>query len=151
MAPPENMSTGKAQSENELFGKALPEMASRGKAVSTEKAEYLDKSEKVEYLTLWRDYLFLTTEMKRCLQRKDADLYLNLLEQRECLQGRIDTHHSKVGPAEKAIIRRIVAENEVIGTLVRLWVNDGRHRIEIKDAYDGWGGGYAGSRINWQG
>ncbi|MCW2278800.1 hypothetical protein [Heliophilum fasciatum] len=100
--------------------------------------------------SLWQDYHFLTVEMRRCLERRDVDLFLELINQRERLQKRIESMSTSIGAAERISIAQILKENEAVIMQMRRIMQEGRRHIELKEAYDSYSGDGTGENVDWQ-
>ncbi|MDD2421499.1 MAG: hypothetical protein PHC60_08965 [Heliobacteriaceae bacterium] len=104
-------------------------------------------------LKLWRDYLFLTREMGKCLEKQDFALFLELLEQRERLQGMIEKAAGGGGPtasreAREELLVQIRAENEQLQIRFRAFSQQQQHRLNVSKTYDSLGQLPAGGRLD---
>ncbi|MCX7780198.1 MAG: hypothetical protein N2491_04660 [Negativicutes bacterium] len=103
---------------------------------------------------LWHDYLFLTQEMAKFLQRQDFDMFFELMEQRERLQAMIDEADGdgfKVSDEGRQILNSIRQENQLIMLQLRVNLNNARHERKVNQAYDPYAAmGLVGSRMDRQ-
>lgn len=98
----------------------------------------------------WQDYLFLTTEMKKFLTKRDLDMFFSLLEQRTTLQTELkkipdkDYYASAQG---KNLLLTIQREDKAMQQQFYLLYNRLKNRDNISQAYDGMTN-FAGGFIN---
>ena len=102
---------------------------------------------------LWQDYLFLSREMLKFLERKEHELFLELMSQRETVQQMLDGlakddfKHTAQG---QALFLELRGLNLSITQKVQLFLNHAKQKHSASKAYDGYGeaGGDAGSRLD---
>lgn len=89
----------------------------------------------------WQDYLFLTEEMKKFLQKNELDMFLSLLDQREAIQKEIQTakedHPFYVSPEGRALLCNIQQANHAMMMAFQMVFNGLRKRENISNAYEG--------------
>lgn len=89
----------------------------------------------------WQDYLFLTEEMKKFLQKNDIDMFLSLLDQREAiqkeLQGVQEDHPFYVSDKGKGLLQHIQQVNQTMMMSFQMVFNGLRKRENISNAYEG--------------
>lgn len=95
---------------------------------------------------LWNEYLFLTREMVKFLDKQDFDLFYEIMRQREQLQEAIagtndDYKHTPEGREVLVTIRNL---NQRITQKLQLSLNQAKYRKTVSSVYDG--GGYGGGR-----
>lgn len=103
---------------------------------------------------LWNDYLFLTREMAKFLDRQDYDLFFELMRQRENLQQTLDESKDnyKNTVDGRAVLASIRGLNQTIMQKLQLLLNRAKYKQTVSLAYDG--GGVArpvGNRLDRQG
>ena len=102
---------------------------------------------------LWQDYLFLSREMLKFLERKEHELFLELMSQREKVQQMLDElvnddfKHTKQG---QVLFLELRGLNLGITQKVQLFLNHAKQKHSVSKAYDGYGdaSGDAGSRLD---
>lgn len=101
---------------------------------------------------LWQDYLFLSREMLKFIDKKDYDLFFELMRQREVVQQALDEleyddfKRTEQGRGSLAEIRVL---NSSIMQKMQLFLNNARHKKSVSNAYDGSGETWAaGSRLD---
>ena len=102
---------------------------------------------------LWQDYLFLSREMLKFLERKEHELFFELMSQREAVQQMLDElakdnfKHTEQG---QALFLELRGLNLSITQKVQLFLNHAKQKHSASKAYDGYGeaGGDAGSRLD---
>lgn len=88
---------------------------------------------------LWQDYLFLTKEMGKFLAAEDIDMFLDLLGQREKLQGTLektDTGEFKKSPAGRKTFADIAAANAAVMRELTRLRNQAQKQQQLDGAYD---------------
>lgn len=89
----------------------------------------------------WQDYLFLTEEMRKFLQKNDLDMFLSLLDQREAIQNGIQTakedHPFYVSDEGRNLLCNIQQANQAMMMAFQLVFNGLRNRENISQAYEG--------------
>jgi len=91
---------------------------------------------------LWADYLFLTREMAKFLDKSDMDMFFTLMDQREELQAIIDAQADPTyvqTPAGCKIIEQIQLENHTIQIKLERAKNQLLRQQRLERAYDGYG------------
>lgn len=89
---------------------------------------------------LWADYLFLTQEILKFINKKDLEMVLELIEQRERLQTRIsvaDDASYTLTDEGKQSLRDILQNNQSIEQQMKLWKNVTVRQNQVSTAYDG--------------
>lgn len=98
---------------------------------------------------LWQDYDFLTRELVKFVRKKDWELVLELITQRDKLQMSIDASHDDsytTSPAGRELIAAIYKQNQSIANDLQRVYNNAKRQQEVSNAYDQPGGAdYAGS------
>lgn len=102
---------------------------------------------------LWQDYLFLSHEMLKFLERKEHELFLELMSQRENVQQMLDElanddfKHTERG---QVLFLELRGLNLSITQKVQLFLNHAKQKHSASKAYDSYGdaGGDAGSRLD---
>jgi hypothetical protein len=99
---------------------------------------------------MWDDYLFLTREMVKLLDKQDYDLFFDLLDQRERLQTMIneqaDTAYAQ-SPAGLANMLLIQRENQAMQRKLKMFLNRAKQQQQLTQAYDAYSG-IAGNRMD---
>jgi len=89
----------------------------------------------------WQDYLFLTEEMKKFLQKNDLDMFLSLLDQREAIQKEIQTiqedHFFYSSDEGRTLLCNIQQVNRAMMMAFQVVFNGLRNRENISQAYEG--------------
>ena len=88
---------------------------------------------------LWSDYLFLSREMVKFLTRQDFDMFFMLADQREQLQGLIDTNMDegfKQSAEGQNILECIRQENQTITNTLKVLLNRMKQEQTVSQAYD---------------
>jgi len=96
---------------------------------------------------LWLDYHFLTKEMVKFLDKQEMDLFYELMNQRERLQGMIDqaTDGEFRNSAEgQRLLFEIQSDSNLITHTLQFQVNIGKRQHQVSEAY----GGEAGAPVN---
>jgi len=102
---------------------------------------------------LWQEYLFLTTEMKKFLDKQDFDLFNELIRQREALQQIIDKTPDdgfRITAGSKACFQVIYQQNQLIRSKLEYLRNMAKRQNEVSSAYDSFTSSSVGSRMDWQ-
>ncbi|MGI6091543.1 MAG: hypothetical protein GX348_00295 [Veillonellaceae bacterium] len=101
---------------------------------------------------LWNEYLFLTREMAKFLDKQDYDLFFEIMRQRESLQQKIDecTDDYKKTPEGREVLTSIRAQNQVIMQKLRLFLNQAKQQQSVSQAYDIGGSRPVGVRFDRQ-
>jgi len=88
---------------------------------------------------LWQDYLFLTKELLKFLEKQDMGMFHDLLDQREKLQALIeDTPDDgfRNSPAGKNLLSEIVKVEQVLGSRFQVVYNKAKHHHQVAEAYN---------------
>ena len=102
---------------------------------------------------LWQDYLFLTQEMNKFLDKQDSDMFLELLTQRERLQSMIENKYSQDFINSKQgqeICTEIAETNHIISNKVQYILNTEQKNQNLSRAYDGLNNSTVGIRMDWK-
>ena len=102
---------------------------------------------------LWQDYIFLTQEMNKFLDKQDTDMFLELLAQRERLQLIIESKHSQeyINSEEgKGLAANIFKINNIISKKVQYILNMEQKNQNLSRAYDGLSASNLGIRMDWK-
>lgn len=102
---------------------------------------------------LWQDYLFLTTEMGKFLDKQDFDLFLELVSQRERLQSMIESKQNqacKDSPPEDGLLAEINKVNQVVICKLQYLMNMEDKQQNLSRAYDGYSSSFVGIRMDWK-
>ena len=103
---------------------------------------------------LWQDYLFLTTEMKKFLDKQDLDLFVELVSQRDRLQGMIESAQQKSCkdcPSTKGLLSQINTANEEMMNKLHYVMNMENKQQNLSRAYDGYSSSsLIGIRTDWK-
>lgn len=102
---------------------------------------------------LWNEYLFLTREMAKFLDKQDYDLFFEIMRQREGLQQQLDecADDYKKTQEGRAVLESIRTENHVIMQKLRLFLNRAKQQQSVSQAYDVTGARPVGGRLDRQG
>lgn len=101
--------------------------------------------------SLWQDYLFLTKEMQKCLNRQDMELFHNLMNQRERMQTLIEEtpdHGFRSSSAGRELLTGIQREDQILMSHFQATHSKARHHHQVAEAYSG-GNQRPMSRRNW--
>ncbi|MGE4271306.1 MAG: hypothetical protein AB7E31_00350 [Desulfitobacterium sp.] len=101
---------------------------------------------------LWQDYLFLTKEMLKFLDRQDMELFYELMNQRERLQTLIEGASDEgylSSPAGKKLKTQILSENQVLMNHFQGTHSKVKHHQQVAEAYSG-GNQYSTASRNWE-
>jgi len=88
---------------------------------------------------LWKDYRFLTKEMKKFLTKQDMELFHNLMEQRERLQTIINEAEDdgfSVSPEGREMLIEIRKDNQDITNSVQFLLNRSKRQHQVSEAYN---------------
>lgn len=104
--------------------------------------------------SLWQDYLFLTRELFKLLTNDpDMELFQEILEQRGSLQKMIeqhpDTHYTET-PAGKSALEQINREDQAVRLRLQFLMNRLTNRDKINRAYDAFGTGFSGTKMDYR-
>jgi hypothetical protein len=101
--------------------------------------------------SLWADYLFLTKEMERFLQKEDYDMFFELMGQRERLQSQIDDCQDdfRLTAEGRTLITDMRSRNMMIVQRMQAVVRRMQHQQSVSNSYDGYGSGrLIGARLD---
>lgn len=102
---------------------------------------------------LWQDYLFLSREMLKFLEKQEYDLFLELISQREKVQELLEkaTADGFTQTEQGQLLLAQIRELDIsITQKVQLFLNHARQKHSVSKAYDGYGEtwGAAGNRLD---
>ena len=106
---------------------------------------------RAEIPRLWRDYLFLTKEMAKFLDRHDLEMFFTLMDQRGQLQTMIDEagpYDFDQTPDGRALLSTIRNHDMAIVVKLQTAFNAARQQQTAAVAYQGLGGGEVGVRMD---
>lgn len=86
---------------------------------------------------LWRDYQFLTKEMKKFLA-KDLELFFELMGQREVLQVSIEQAPEdgfKQSPEGQSLLKEIQIDSQSISQELQVILSKGKRQHQVSEAY----------------
>ncbi|AGA70294.1 hypothetical protein Desdi_2882 [Desulfitobacterium dichloroeliminans LMG P-21439] len=89
---------------------------------------------------LWQDYLFLTKEMLKFLDRQDMELFYELMNQRERLQVLIEDASDDgyiSSPAGKKLQAQVLSANQVLMNHFQATHSKMKHHQQVAEAYSG--------------
>jgi uncharacterized protein YerC len=121
--------------------------------VASERQEIRMLSVEKSIVALWEDYLFLTQEMNKFLDKQDSDMFLELLTQRERLQTMIESKHSydfMNSEQGREIVAQISKINNIISNKVQYILNTEQKNQNLSRAYDGLNNSTVGIRMDWK-
>lgn len=101
----------------------------------------------------WQDYLFLTQEMDKFLEKKEYDLFLELMNQREKLQGLIEELPSNSfysSDKGQEYFRLINQTEQKIKLQLEFLRNTTKRNHQISNAYESFSSPYVGRRMDRQ-
>ena len=101
---------------------------------------------------LWQDYLFLTREMLKFLDKQDMELFYELMDQRERLQGIIDATPDegfKFSAPGLGLLTEVEKNNQVIFYNLQLKHSHAKRHHQVSEVYSG-AGNASVSRRNWE-
>ena len=100
----------------------------------------------------WRDYLFLTREIEKCLLRQDIEMVGGLLEQREKMQQMIDDCQDDDGStatmAGQQLLKDVADKNRGITQIIHMLRNRSQKNHAAANAYDRLGMSNTGFRMD---
>lgn len=102
---------------------------------------------------LWREYLFLTNEIAKFLNKQDIELVIELLNQREQLQQQIEQlddqgfSHSIKG---QEVIKVIQQTEQAMKSKLEFLRNTNKRLMQVSNAYEGMSSPYIGNRMDRQ-
>lgn len=103
---------------------------------------------------MWRDYLFLTNEMDKFLEKNDFAFFQQLLQQREDLKKMIgdrqDTAYGKSLSGHN-VLEAIHGKDKVILNKLLRMRNFAKKHLEVENAYNAYSASVPFTRINRQG
>lgn len=89
---------------------------------------------------LWQDYLFLTKEMLKFLDREDMELFHELMDQRERMQSIIDEtpdNGFRVSSQGRSLLAEIAKENQVLMNSFQTAHQRVKKHHQVAEAYGG--------------
>lgn len=89
---------------------------------------------------LWQDYLFLTKEMIKFLEKPDMNLFYELMNQRERLQPLIEQNDDKnyrISKEGQGLFSEIQQVNEKMNQILQLRYNSAKHHRQVAEIYSG--------------
>ena len=102
---------------------------------------------------LWKDYLFLTKEMGKFLDKHDLEMFFELLEQRQRLQDIIETtdnHDFPLSASGRELLQCIEDTNQIVTAKLQFLINNSRNQENLSRAYENMGAVSIGKRMDWQ-
>lgn len=102
---------------------------------------------------LWNDYLFLTKEMAKFLERKDLDMFNEIMKQREAVQKNIDeATNSEFSRSQEGrqLLIQVKQKDELIKAKLRLLLNSAKQEQTVNQAYDPYSAVNIGYRMDRQ-
>lgn len=102
---------------------------------------------------LWQDYLFLTKEMGKFLDKQDLDLFLELVSQRERLQTMIEKRQSQAyqdTPPDQSLLSEIAQTNQLVLNKLKYMMNMEDKQHNISRAYDRYANNSIGGHMDWK-
>lgn len=104
--------------------------------------------------TLWKDYLFLTQEMRKLLtEEPDMELFMELMDQRgrmqELIEQQLDEDYVFTSPGRE-VMMDIDRENKAMRLRLQFLMNQMRSREKVNQAYDAIGENSAGKRMDYR-
>lgn len=101
--------------------------------------------------TLWQDYLFLTKEMRKFLDRQDFELFYDLLEQRARLQDLIEEipdQGFKSSLEGQKLLSEIEQNNQAVLLGMQVKHSKAKHHHQVSEVYNQTGANYAANRMD---
>jgi len=101
---------------------------------------------------LWQDYLFLTKEMLKFIDKQDMELFYELMDQREQLQTIIDETPDegfKLSPKGLSLLTEVQKDNQVIFHDLQFKHSRAKRHQQVSEVYSSAGNASA-SRMNWE-
>lgn len=89
---------------------------------------------------LWGDYHFLTKEMIKFLDKKDMDIFYDLMNQRERLQvmiDQVDDDGFKISTEGQELLAAIRMDSQLIIHTLQFQINIGKKQHQVAEAYGG--------------
>ncbi|SHN80961.1 hypothetical protein [Desulfitobacterium chlororespirans] len=90
--------------------------------------------------SLWRDYLFLTKEMLKFLDKQDMELFHELMNQRERMQVLVEEtpdNGFKSSPEGRKLLAQIQEENWLLMNHFQATHSKAKHHHQVAEAYSG--------------
>lgn len=87
---------------------------------------------------LWQDYHFLTKEMRKFFVRQDLDMFNELLNQREKLQGLIDQTADlgfRLSPEGRRLLQEIQRDNQNLIRDLQIYLGNSKRQLQVFEAY----------------
>ncbi|EHL04598.1 hypothetical protein HMPREF0322_04685 [Desulfitobacterium hafniense DP7] len=101
--------------------------------------------------SLWQDYLFLTKEMLKFLDKQDMELFHELMNQREQMQTLLEETPDdsfRNSPAGRRILNEIREENQILMNRFQATHSKAKQHHQVAEAYSG-GNQHPGNHRNW--
>lgn len=101
---------------------------------------------------LWQDYLFLTKEMLKFLDKQDMELFYELMDQRERLQTIIDETPDegfKLSPKGLSLLTEVEKDNQMIFHDLQLKHSRAKRHHQVSEVYNSTGNAST-SGMNWE-
>lgn len=102
---------------------------------------------------LWQDYLFLTNEMLKFLDKQDFDLFIELMSQRGNIQHQIEEsacQKFKFSLDGQKLLRDIQQIEQTIKLRLEYFRNNSKRHIQVSNAYEGYSSSIVGYRMDRQ-
>ncbi|AFM01814.1 hypothetical protein Desde_3532 [Desulfitobacterium dehalogenans ATCC 51507] len=90
--------------------------------------------------SLWQDYLFLTKEMLKFLDKKDMELFHDLMSQRERMQTLIEETPDqgfRSSPEGRKLLTEIQGEDQILMSHFQATHSKAKHHHQVAEAYSG--------------
>lgn len=100
----------------------------------------------------WQDYLFLTKEMLKFLDKQDMELFYELMDQRERMQSIIDETQDegfKISPEGLSLLTEVEKDNQIIFRDLQLMHSRAKRHHQVSEVYNS-AGNESVSRMNWE-
>lgn len=88
---------------------------------------------------LWQDYLFLTKEMLKFLDKQDMELFYELMDQRDRLQTIIDEAADegfKVSPRGRSLLEEIQQSNQFVLHNLQVRHSKAKRHNQVSETYN---------------
>lgn len=88
--------------------------------------------------SLWQQFLMLTGEMKKFIEKDDVDMFFDLAKQRETVFGWIEAlvaDDFRDTPEGKALLAELKPLDLDMQQAAKRWLNTARHRSDSVEAY----------------
>ncbi|HHY26237.1 MAG TPA: hypothetical protein GX523_05710 [Desulfitobacterium dehalogenans] len=90
--------------------------------------------------SLWRDYLFLTKEMLKFLDKQDMELFHDLMNQRERMQALIEEipdNGFRSSPEGRKLLSEIRGEDQILMSHFQATHSKAKHHHQVAEVYSG--------------